>query len=144
VTKQFNCGYKDENLILSKRMYFKISGIVGAIAILLSGTAAIAQDAQRYVTVGHDKGGNSVALDTQTIKGTTYKLYGVYADGIFETTFSASCGQSRLFLNRIAFYNSGGQLLEEEKNNGEIPFVASSSPGKAMRIVCQKIGARGW
>jgi hypothetical protein len=125
-------------------MFFKIGGTVGAIAILLSGNAAIAQDAERYVTVGHDKGGNSVALDTKTISGTTYKLYGLSGDGIFETTFSASCGESRLFLNRVAIYGTGGQLLEEDNENGEIPFVASSSPGKAMRIVCQKIGASGW
>jgi hypothetical protein len=63
-------------------MYFKIGGIVGAIAILLSSSvaiaasvgAAIAEDAQRYITVGHDNSGNSIALDTKSIKGTTYKL----------------------------------------------------------------------
>jgi hypothetical protein len=55
-------------------MYFKISGIVGAIAILLSSSVAIAEDAQRYITVGHDNSGNSIALDTKSIKGTTYKL----------------------------------------------------------------------
>ncbi|MBN3939542.1 MAG: hypothetical protein V7L21_02935 [Nostoc sp.] len=133
-------------------MYFKIGGIVGAIAILLSNGsaiaegvgAAIAQDAQRYITVGHDKLGNSVALDTETIKGTIYKLYGIYGDGIFETTFDASCKESRLFRNRIAIYGPEGQLLEEDKEKGEIPFVASSSPGKGMKIVCQKIGASGW
>ncbi|MEH2219472.1 MULTISPECIES: hypothetical protein [unclassified Nostoc] len=133
-------------------MYFKIGGIVGAIAILLSsGSAiaaptlsAIAQDGQRYITVGHDKLGNSIALDTETIKGTTYKLYGMYGDGIFETTFDASCTESRLFLNHIAIYGSEGQLLQEDKEKGEIPFVANSSPGKGMKIVCQKIGARGW
>ncbi|MEH2137678.1 hypothetical protein [Nostoc sp.] len=133
-------------------MYFKIGGMVGAIAILLSnGSAiaaptlsAIAQDGQRYITVGHDKLGNSIALDTETIKGTTYKLYGMYGDGIFETTFDASCTESRLFLNHIAIYGSKGQLLQEDKQKGEIPFVANSSPGKGMKIVCQKIGARGW
>ncbi|MFW9263094.1 hypothetical protein [Nostoc sp. CALU 546] len=125
-------------------MYFKIGGIVGAIAILLSNGSAIAQDAQRYLTVGHDKLGNSVALDTQTIKGTTYKLYGIYGDGIFETTFDASCKESRLFLNRIAIYGLDGQLLQEDQEKGEIPFVANSSPGKGMQIVCQKIGAGGW
>ncbi|MEH2080638.1 MAG: hypothetical protein V7K89_11700 [Nostoc sp.] len=133
-------------------MYFKISGIVGAIAILLSNGSvfaegvgvAIAQDAQRYITVGHDKLGNSVALDTKTIKGTTYKLYGIYGDGIFETTFDASCKESRLFRNRIAIYGSQGQLLQEDQEKGEIPFVANSSPGKGMQIVCQKIGAHGW
>ncbi|MBN4001250.1 hypothetical protein [Nostoc sp. LPT] len=133
-------------------MYFKIGGIVGAIAILLSnGSAftggvgvAIAQDAERYITVGHDKLGNSIALDTETIKGTIYKLYGIYGDGIFETTFDASCKESRLFRNRIAIYGLEGQLLEEDKEKGEIPFVASSSPGKGMKIVCQKIGASGW
>ncbi|MEH2264261.1 hypothetical protein [Nostoc sp.] len=133
-------------------MYFKIGGMVGAIAILLSnGSAiaaptlsAIAQDGQRYITVGHDKLGNSIALDTETIKGTTYKLYGMYGDGIFETTFDASCTESRLFLNNIAIYGSEGQLLQEDKQKGEIPFVANSSPGKGMKIVCQKIGARGW
>ncbi|MEH2331381.1 hypothetical protein [Nostoc sp.] len=133
-------------------MYFKIGGIVGAIAVLLSNGsaiaegvgAAIAQDAQRYITVGHDKLGNSVALDTETIKGTIYKLYGIYGDGIFETTFDASCKESRLFRNRIAIYGPEGQLLEEDKEKGEIPFVASSSPGKGMKIVCQKIGASGW
>ncbi|MEH2045663.1 hypothetical protein [Nostoc sp.] len=133
-------------------MYFKIGGMVGAIAILLSNgsaiakdvDAAIAQDAERYITVGHDKLGNSVALDTKTIKGTIYKLYGIYGDGIFETTFDASCKESRLFRNRIAIYGPEGQLLEEDKEKGEIPFVASSSPGKGMKIVCQKIGASGW
>jgi hypothetical protein len=133
-------------------MYFKIGGIVGAIALLLSNGIAIAEgvgvtiaeDAQRYITVGHDKLGNSVALDTKTIKGTTYKLYGIYGDGIFETTFDASCTESRLFLNRIAIYGSEGQLLQEDKEKGEVPFVESSSPGKGMQIVCQKIGARGW
>ncbi|MCC5614817.1 hypothetical protein LC605_06975 [Nostoc sp. CHAB 5836] len=133
-------------------MYFKIGGIVGAIAILLTNGsaftggvgAAIAQDAPRYITVGHDQLGNSVALDTKTIKGTTYKLYGMYGDGIFETTFDASCKESRLFRNRIAIYGSDGQLLEEDQEKGEIPFVANSSPGKGMQIVCQKIGARGW
>ncbi|MBE9104464.1 hypothetical protein IQ229_05790 [Nostoc cf. edaphicum LEGE 07299] len=141
-------------------MYFKLSGIVGAIAILLSSGSAftggvgaaiaegvgvvIDQDGQRYITVGHDKLGNSVALDTESIKGTTYKLYGMYGDGIFETTFDASCTESRLFRNRIAIYGSEGQLLEEDKEKGEIPFVANSSPGKGMQIVCQKIGASGW
>ena len=133
-------------------MYFKIGGIVGAIAIILSNGSAftggvgvsIAQDAERYITVGHDKLGNSVALDTETIKGTIYKLYGIYGDGIFETTFDASCKESRLFRNRIAIYGPEGQLLEEDKEKGEIPFVASSSPGKGMKIVCQKIGASGW
>ncbi|MHC5763241.1 hypothetical protein [Nostoc sp.] len=133
-------------------MYFKIGEIVGAIAILLSNGsaftggvgAAIAQDAQRYITVGRDKLGNSVALDTETIKGTTYKLYGMYGDGIFETTFDASCKESRLFRNRIAIYGSQGQLLQEDREKGEIPFVANSSPGKGMQIVCQKIGANGW
>ncbi|MHC0061499.1 hypothetical protein ACWATR_01055 [Nostoc sp. UIC 10890] len=125
-------------------MYFKIGGMVGAIAILLSNGSAIAQDAQRYLTVGHDKLGNSVALDTKTIKGTTYKLYGIYGDGIFETTFDASCKESRLFLNRIAIYGLDGQLLQEDQEKGEIPFVANSSPGKGMQIVCQKIGAGGW
>jgi hypothetical protein len=125
-------------------MYFKIGGMVGAIAILLSSGSAIAEDGERYITVGHDKLGNSVALDTKTIKGTTYKLYGIYGDGIFETTFDASCRESRLFRNRIAIYGSEGQLLEEDKEKGEIPFVASSSPGKGMKIVCQKIGAFGW
>jgi len=125
-------------------MYFKISGIVGAIAILLSSGSAIAQDPERYITVGHDKLGNSVALDTETIKGTTYKLYGIYGDGVFETTFDASCKESRLFRNRIAIYGPEGQLLEEDQEKGEIPFVASSSPGKGMKIVCQKIGASDW
>ncbi len=133
-------------------MSFKIGGIVGAIAILLSsGVAfaesvgvAIAEDAQRYITVGHDKLGNSIALDTKTIKGTTYKLYGMYGEGIFETTFNASCTESRLFLNRIAIYGSQGELLQEDKETGEIPFVADSSPGKGMQFVCEKIGARGW
>jgi hypothetical protein len=133
-------------------MYFKIGGIVGAIAILLNSSvaftasvgAAIAEDAQRYITVGHDKSGNSIALDTKSIKGTTYKLYGMYGDGIFETTFDASCTQSRLFLNHIAIYGSGGQLLQEDKDKGEIAFVADSSPGKGMQFVCEKIGARGW
>ncbi len=133
-------------------MYFKLGSIVGAIAILLSNGsaiaggvgAAIAENAQRYITVGHDKLGNSVALDTETIKGTTYKLYGMYGDGIFETTFHASCKESRLFRNRIAIYGSEGQLLQEDGEKGEIPFVANSSPGKGMQIVCQKIGASGW
>ncbi|MEH2286219.1 hypothetical protein [Nostoc sp.] len=133
-------------------MCFKIGGIVGAIAILLSNGsaftegvgAAIAKDAQRYITVGHDKLGNSVALDIKTIKGTTYKLYGIYGDGIFETTFDASCKESRLFRNRIAIYGSQGQLLQEDQEKGEIPFVANSSPGRGMQIVCQKIGVRGW
>jgi len=125
-------------------MYFKISGIVGAIAILLNSGSVFAQDAERYITVGHDKLGNSVALDTETIKGTTYKLYGMYGDGIFETTFDASCTESRLFRNRIAIYGPEGQLLEEDQEKGEIPFVESSSPGKGMKIVCQKIGVRGW
>ncbi|MDZ8028781.1 MAG: hypothetical protein RMY36_017780 [Nostoc sp. SerVER01] len=133
-------------------MSFKIGGIMGAIAIFLSsGVAvaegvdiAIAQDTQRYVTVGHDKLGNSIALDTKTIKGTTYKLYGIYGDGVFETTFDASCTESRLFLNRIAIYGSEGELLQEDKETGEIPFVADSSPGKGMQFVCEKIGARGW
>ncbi|MBN3925018.1 hypothetical protein [Nostoc sp. NMS4] len=125
-------------------MYFKIGGIVGAIAILLSNGSVFAEDAQRYITVGHDKLGNSVALDTKTIKGTTYKLYGMYGDGIFETTFDASCKESRLFRNRIAIYGSNGQLLEEDQEKGEIPFVANSSPGKGMQFVCQKIGAAGW
>ncbi|MHC5599536.1 MAG: hypothetical protein ACYTXC_26980 [Nostoc sp.] len=125
-------------------MSIKIGGIVGAIAILLSNGSAIAQDAQRYITVGHDQLGNSVALDTKTIKGTTYKLYGMYGDGIFETTFDASCKESRLFRDRIAIYGSDGQLLEDDQEKGEIPFVANSSPGKGMQIVCQKIGARGW
>ncbi|MEH2106312.1 hypothetical protein [Nostoc sp.] len=125
-------------------MYFKIGGIVGAIAILLNNGSAIAQDTQRYITVGRDKLGNSVALDTETIKGTTYKLYGMYGDGIFETTFDASCKESRLFRNRIAIYGSQGQLLQEDREKGEIPFVANSSPGKGMQIVCQKIGANGW
>ncbi|MEH2322770.1 MAG: hypothetical protein V7K32_04070 [Nostoc sp.] len=124
-------------------MYFKIGGMV-AIAVLLSSGSAIAQDAERYITVGHDKLGNSVALDTKTIKGTIYKLYGIYGDGIFETTFNASCTESRLFRNRIAIYGPEGQLLEEDKEKGEIPFVATSSPGKGMKIVCQKIGASGW
>ncbi|MEH2271790.1 MAG: hypothetical protein V7K68_25750 [Nostoc sp.] len=125
-------------------MYLKIGGIVGAIAILLSNGSAIAQDTQRYITVGHDQLGNSVALDTKTIKGTTYKLYGIYRDGIFETTFDASCKESRLFRNRIAIYGSDGQLLQDDQQKGEIPFVADSSPGKGMQIVCQKIGANGW
>ncbi|MEH2128185.1 hypothetical protein [Nostoc sp.] len=125
-------------------MYFKIGGMVGAIAILLSNGSAIAQDAQRYITVGHDQLGNSVALDTKTIQGTTYKLYGIYGDGIFETTFDASCKESRLFRNRIAIYSSDGQLLQDDQQKGEIAFVADSSPGKGMQLVCQKIGARGW
>ncbi|MBL1202057.1 MAG: hypothetical protein FWK04_24090 [Nostoc sp. GBBB01] len=125
-------------------MSIKIGPIVGAIAILLSSGAAIAQDAQRYVTVGHDKLGNSIALDTKTIEGTRYKLYGMYGDGIFETTFDASCTESRLFLNRIVIYGSQGQLLQEDDEKGEIPFVADSSPGKGMQFVCEKIGARGW
>lgn len=133
-------------------MYFRIGAIVGAIAIFLNNGsaiaegvgAAIAQDAQRYITVGHDNLGNSIALDTKTIKGTTYKLYGMYGDGIFETTFDASCKESRLFRDRIAIYGSDGQLLEDDQEKGEIPFVANSSPGKGMQIVCQKIGARGW
>ncbi|MEH1919345.1 hypothetical protein [Nostoc sp.] len=125
-------------------MYFKIGGMVGAIAILLNNGSAFAENAQRYITVGHDKLGNSVALDTETIKGTTYKLYGMYGDGIFETTFDASCKESRLFRNRIAIYGSEGQLLQEDREKGEIPFVTNSSPGKGMQIVCQKIGADGW
>ncbi len=125
-------------------MSIKIGSIVGAIAILLNSGAAIAQDAQRYVTVGHDKLGNDIALDTRTIEGTRYKLYGIYGDGIFETTFDASCTESRLFLNRIVIYGSQGQLLQEDDEKGEIPFVADSSPGKGMQFVCEKIGARGW
>ncbi|MGF1987135.1 MAG: hypothetical protein RMY62_004660 [Nostoc sp. ZfuVER08] len=125
-------------------MSIKIGPIVGAIAILLNSGAAIAQDAQRYVTVGHDKLGNDIALDTRTIEGTRYKLYGIYGDGIFETTFDASCTESRLFLNRIVIYGSQGQLLQEDDEKGEIPFVADSSPGKGMQFVCEKIGARGW
>ncbi|MEH1874477.1 hypothetical protein [Nostoc sp.] len=132
-------------------MYFKICGMVAIAVLLSSGSAiaegvgaAIAQDVERYITVGHDKLGNSVALDTKTIKGTTYKLYGIYGDGIFETTFDASCTESRLFRNRIAIYGPEGQLLEEDKEKGEIPFVATSSPGKGMKIVCEKIGASGW
>ncbi|MEH2069217.1 MAG: hypothetical protein V7K47_13825 [Nostoc sp.] len=125
-------------------MSLKIGTIVGAIAILLTNGVAIAEDGQRYFTVGHDKLGNDIALDTKTIKGTTYKLYGMYGDGIFETTFDASCTESRLFLNRIAIYSSGGELLQEDKEKGEIPFVADSSPGKGMKFVCEKIGARGW
>lgn len=128
-------------------MFYKIGGMVGAIAVLLSSGVAIAedigvaitQDAERYVTVGHDKLGNRIALDKETIRGTTYKLYGMYKDGIFETTFHASCQESRLFLNRIAIYSSQGQLLQEDNKTGEIPFVANSSPGKAMQIVCKQI-----
>ncbi|WP_339381838.1 hypothetical protein [Dendronalium phyllosphericum] len=128
------------NLIFLKQMFYRIGGMVGAIAVLLSSGAAIAQDAERYVTVGHDKLGNSIALDKETIRGTTYKLYGMYQDGIFETTFHASCQESRLFLNHIAIYSSQGQLIQEDNKTGEIPFVASSSPGKAMQIVCKQIG----
>ncbi|BAZ49926.1 hypothetical protein NIES4103_25390 [Nostoc sp. NIES-4103] len=122
-------------------MFIKIGGMVGAIAILLSSNVAIAQDTDRYITVGHDKLGNSIALDKATIIGTTYKLYGMYKDGIFETTFHALCQESRLFLNHIAIYGSEGQLLQEDNKKGEIPFVVTSSPGKAMQIVCQQIGA---
>lgn len=119
-------------------MLIKIGGMVGAIAVLLSSGAAIAQDTDRYITVGHDKLGNRIALDKETIIGTTYKLYGMYKDGIFETTFHAMCKESRLFLNHIAIYGSQGQLLQEENQKGEIPVVATSSPGKAMQIVCQQ------
>ncbi|MEA5505070.1 hypothetical protein VB735_18545 [Halotia wernerae UHCC 0503] len=125
-------------------MLLKIGGMVGAIAVLLSSGKAIAEDIERYITVGHDKLGNRIALDIETISGTTYKLYGMYGDGIFETTFSASCGQSRLFLDHIAIYGSGGQVLQEDQKKGEVAFVASSSPGKAMQIVCKKTGASGW
>ncbi|MBE9053502.1 hypothetical protein IQ243_24460 [Nostocales cyanobacterium LEGE 11386] len=125
-------------------MFFKLGSIVGAIAVLLSSSIVNAQDAERYITVGHDKVGNHIALDTETIKGTTYKLYGMYGDGIFETTFSASCQESRLFLNNITIYGTSGQIIQQERNTGEIPFVAASSPGKAMQIVCQRMGVRGW
>ena len=109
-------------------------------AIALGGASAIAQKPERFVTVGTDKVGNPILLDTQEIRGTTFKLISAYGNGISEATFKGECGESRIFLTKIGIYSSSGRTLMEDKKSEEVPFKAESSIGKSMTFVCRRIG----
>lgn len=114
------------------------------IAASLIGGSAIAQETERFISLGTNRSGDPVLLDTQEIRGTRFKLISPYGSGISETTFKASCGESRLFVVRVAVISSNGQTLMEDKTSEEMPFNAESPPGKAIALVCRRIGARGW
>lgn len=120
------------------------TSLISGSAIALSGACAIAQEVERFVTVGATKDGDPLMLDTQDIRGTRFKLIRPYGSGIAETTLKASCGESRLFITKVAVINSSGQTVMEDKTSEEMTFNAESATGKAMTFVCRKMGARGW
>ncbi|MCC5618416.1 hypothetical protein LC605_25690 [Nostoc sp. CHAB 5836] len=105
---------------------------------------AYAQNVERYIQAGSDDAGTPIMLDTQSIKGTTYKLYQPYGNGLTELKFKVSCGEARLFSTGFALYNSVGQVVTQDKTTEEVVPREGSAAANAMRFVCQRIGARGW
>jgi hypothetical protein len=103
----------------------------------------LAED-KRYLNLGEDHQGNLFHLDTEKITGTTYTLYTLSNDTIFEMTYNASCSESRLFQVRINTYTTSGSLLKEDKEQTEVPFNPQVPSGKGMTFVCRKLSAMGW
>ncbi|ODH02574.1 hypothetical protein A4S05_23475 [Nostoc sp. KVJ20] len=122
----------------------KLGVLLGVIGISFTSGSVLAQETERFVTVGQTSDGLTINLDTQSIRDTRYKLYFPYGTGIAESTFNASCGESRLFLLGTALYSDSGKLLVESKKSEEVGYIQKSPPGQAMALVCRRIGARGW
>ena len=102
------------------------------------------KESGKFLTVGTNTEGNPIALNTQEIEGTTFKLLSLYGETMSEITLNASCRESRLFITKATTYSKSGQTLAEDETEKEITFNAKTPAGKGMSFVCRSIGARGW
>lgn len=125
-------------------MFSQKIAVLAIIAGALIGGSANAQETEKYLTVGTNTEGNPIALNTQDIEGTDFKLLSIYGETVTEITLHASCGDSRLFISKTANYSKSGQTLAEDETQKEISFKAETPAGKAMIFVCRSVGARGW
>ncbi|MEH2318493.1 hypothetical protein [Nostoc sp.] len=103
---------------------------------------ASAQDIPKYIHLGDYKG-EPVFFDTDSVIGSTYKMYVTNRNGLTEMTFQASCNESKLFIINFATYNREGRLLTEDKKIEEVEFNSKSIVGAPMVGVCQRIGVQG-
>ncbi|QLE54525.1 hypothetical protein [Nostoc sp. TCL26-01] len=127
---------------MSRKLAMAAVGVITAALSLVNGSV-FAQDS-RYIKVGETEKGEYLFLDTEKIEGTYFKLYTLTDTAMYELSYYASCGETRLFYEGGAAYSRSGHLLTEKKESEEMSFSPNSPAGKAMVYVCRSVHARGW
>lgn len=125
------------------KLALAVSGI-GVIALSLFGGSAIAQE-EKFINLGETSEGHFIYLDTEEIQDTSFKLYSLSENKMYEHSYYASCAESRLFYQGSAAYSKdSGRVIIKSKKSEELAFSVNSIAGKGMIYVCRRINARGW
>ncbi|MBV6622861.1 MAG: hypothetical protein KI793_07905 [Rivularia sp. (in: Bacteria)] len=99
---------------------------------------------ERLIDLGTTKQGDAIFLNTKNIRGTRFAISMLYGSGMMRRHYKASCGESRLFRKKVELISSNGIVVDEDKTEKELKYKSTTAAGKAMKIVCQRVGARGW
>lgn len=95
------------------------------------------------VHLGSTSDGKEVFLDTKEIKGTRFSIVTPYGSGMMKAQYKASCAEKRLFHRKAETFASSGVKVDSIRGK-EVRYNPNSIAGRGMKIVCKKIGAKGW
>jgi hypothetical protein len=113
--------------------------LVGSLTFSFSAAAD-----EQFIELGITKSGEPVFLNTESIRGPRFAIFMAHDDGMMRLHYRASCGESRLFRRKTETFSANGIKISEDKIGKEIKYRSKTAAGKAMKIVCKKMGARGW
>ncbi len=123
--------------LMLKRIFCSVT----ALAVLGMSEVAMAEE---LVDLGYDSKGSPIFLQRESPRSLRFELVSPYGDGMLETSFSAECGDSTAFLSVADIYSASGRRIEHLNINKNSVPPLGSPVGKALKIVCQSIGAAGW
>ena len=125
-----------------KSIYRKILFVGLFSAPLIFGSPVTAEE--KLINLGTTKGGDTIFLNPKDIRGTRFAISMLYGSGMMRRHYNASCGEARLFRRKVELISSTGLVVDEDKTREEIKYKSTTAAGKAMKIVCKRVGAKGW
>jgi hypothetical protein len=110
----------------------------------------LAQNTEKYISVGEDSAGFPFLLDITTMGqadhgfGNVLHIYQVKGGLTKEMLIQSSCTKNRLRVVGIRYYNENSIPVSLDKRQQELPIQQDSPASKAISYYCHSIGASGW
>ena len=112
--------------------------------VLLSASALA--DEERFIQVGTTSKGYPMFVDQESINGGKFDIAVSLPSGGMQTyKLQAACSARRLQVIQVSTYAADGQELSRSNARSTMPtYNANTVGGKALQVVCRKIGVAGF
>jgi hypothetical protein len=109
-------------------------------------SASALADEERFIQVGTTSKGYPMFVDQESINGGKFDIAVSLPSGGMQTyKLQAACSARRLQVIQVSTYAADGQELSRSNARSTMPtYNANTVGGKALQVVCRKIGVAGF